>query len=87
MSQRESGGVAEAFLSTFRVLHLVVQVLAPINTALEPEHDEWGSHRVELAWPRVQPLEWPLPEERMLHSDEDLFKLAESFRVRHLQHV
>lgn len=77
----EVGAVEQAFLATFRVLHLVVQVLAPADERVRPEHDEYGARRTEIVWPRVAPLEWPLPQERMLRSDEDYFKLARSFRT------
>jgi hypothetical protein len=76
----ERGGVEDAFLATFRLLHLVVQVLAPVED-VRPEHDEFGALHAELAWPRTAPLEMPLPLKRMLKSDDDMKRLAQSFRV------
>lgn len=76
----ERGGVEQAFLATFRLLHLVVQVLAPMED-VTPEHDEFGVLHAEFAWPRTAPLEVPLPPERMLKSEDDMKRLAQSFRV------
>lgn len=73
----ERGGVEEAFLATFGLLHLVVQVLAPVED-VRPEHHEFGALHTELAWPRIAPLEFPLPPERMLKSDDDTSRLARS---------
>jgi hypothetical protein len=75
-----AGAVEQAYLATFRMLHLVVQVLVPLDTRLHPEHDEWGALHSEPAWPRAEPLEWPLAPDRMLRSDEDYFRLTESLR-------
>lgn len=86
VSAPEMGTVDQAYLVTFRVLHLVVQVLVPLAEGVQPEHDEWGQLHSELAWPRTEPLEFPLlPGERMLESDEDYFRLSESFRTETLR--
>lgn len=82
----EVGAVEQAFLATFRVLHLVVQVLVPADERVSPEHDEYGARRTEIVWPRVEPLEWPLPQARMLQSDDDYFKLGRSFRTKEIIH-
>jgi hypothetical protein len=63
------------------MLHLVVQVLVPLDLSLQPEHDEWGTLHTEVAWPRAETLEWPLPPERMLKSEAECDLLARSFRV------
>jgi hypothetical protein len=73
--------VDQAYLATFRVLHLVVQVLVPLDASVQPEHDDWGVLHSELAWPRADTLEWPLSPERMLKSEADCDLLARSFRV------
>jgi hypothetical protein len=79
-----SSEIEQAYLGTFRMLHLVVQVLVPLHEDVQ-ERDEWGALHTEAAWPRSAPLEWPLPVERMLASDDDLFRLTESFRTRVLR--
>lgn len=84
-SRPEMGEVEQAYLVTFRILHLVIQVLVPLHEDVQPEHDEWGTLHTEAAWPRSEPLEWPLPVKRMLASDEDLFRLTKSFRSRALR--
>jgi hypothetical protein len=78
----EVGALEQAFLATFRMLYLVVQVLVPADERVSPEHDEYGARRTEIVWPRIEPLEWPLQQERMLRSDDDYFKLARSFRTK-----
>lgn len=80
VSAPEMGEVEQAYLVTFRILHLVTQVLVPLKEHAQPEHDEWGALHSEAVWPRAEPLEWPLPPERMLKSDADYYKLTESFR-------
>jgi hypothetical protein len=75
----DKGALEQAFLATFRLLHLVVQVLAPIERVC-PEHDEWGSAHTAVAWPRVEPLEVPLPEARRLRSEHVFDRLVRSFR-------
>jgi hypothetical protein len=75
-----TGGLVQAYLATFRMLHLVVQVLIPLYAGAQPEHDEWGGLHSDLVWPRTEPFEWPLPPERMLNSNAEYFRLTESFR-------
>lgn len=81
VSAPEMGEIEQAYLVTFRILHLVVQVLVSLDERAQPEHDEWGALRSEIAWPRAEPLEWPLLPERMLKSDDDYYRLTESFRT------
>jgi hypothetical protein len=81
-SAPELGGFEQAYCATFSMLHLVVQVLVPLDARVNAEHDEWGADHSELAWPRTEPLEWPLAPDRMLKSDADYLRLAESFRSR-----
>jgi hypothetical protein len=81
VSAPELGAVVQAYLVTFRIMHLVVQVIVPLDESVQPEHDAWGAVHSELVWPRADPLEWPLPEERMLRSDDDYYRLTESFRT------
>jgi hypothetical protein len=64
------------------MLHLVVQVLVPVHPDVRPEHDRQGQNSVQLAWPRAEPLEWPLfPRERWLRSEDDYVALVRSFRT------
>jgi hypothetical protein len=43
----------------------------PINESVRPEHDPAGKNVVQLAWPRAEPLEWPLfPRERWLRTED-----------------
>jgi hypothetical protein len=81
-SAPEKGGLDQAYFATFRMLHLVVQVLVPLDARVQPEHDEWGAVHSELVWPSAESLEWPLAPERMLKSDADYLRLAKSFRTR-----
>jgi hypothetical protein len=76
----EFGTAEQAFLATFRVLHLVIQVLGPTHPNVRPERDAAGAAFVEAVWPRDVTLEWPLPRERMLRSEEDYVELTRSFR-------
>jgi hypothetical protein len=78
----EPGASVQAYLATFRMLHLVVEVLAPLRANVQPEPDNWARERVQLAWPRDQTLEWPLfPKERWLRSEDDYLRLVQSFRT------
>jgi len=77
----EVGGLEQAYLVTFRMLHLVIQVVVPLHEGVRPEHDEWGELHSEVAWPREEPLVWPLSRDRMLRNDEDYYRLTESFRT------
>jgi hypothetical protein len=77
----EMGGLEQAYLVTFRILHLVVQVIVPLHDGVRPDHDEWGETYSEAAWPREEPLVMPLPRERMLRNDEDYYRLTKSFRT------
>ena len=79
VSAPEAGEVEQAYLVTFRMLHLVVQVVVPLDERVRPEHDMWGKQHAEQAWPRRDPLEWPLPVERRLASVHDYYRLTESF--------
>jgi hypothetical protein len=78
---RELGSLPQAFVATFRVLHLVVQVVCPLYDDVHPQHDEFGARHSELVWPRTQPISWPLPETSWLKSDADLLLLTRSFRT------
>ena len=79
-SAPEMGGLEQAYLVTFRMLHLVIQVIVPLHERVRPEHDEWGATHSEPAWPRSDALVLPLPRERMLRDDADYYRLTESFR-------
>jgi len=82
VSAPEVGGVEQAYLATFRMLHLVVQVLAPLHSNVRPEHSPDAQNVVQQAWPREEPLEWPLfPRERWLLTEEDYEALVHSFRT------
>jgi hypothetical protein len=76
----EVGGL-EAYLVTFRLLHLVVQVIVPLHESVRPEHDEWGELHSEVSWPRAEVLVLPLARGRMLRDDPDYYRLTASFRT------
>jgi hypothetical protein len=80
VSSSDLGGIEQAFLATFRVLHLVIQVLAPIHPHTRPERQPDAPQHVEQAWPRTEPLEWPLPRGHWLRSEEDFLSLSRIFR-------
>jgi hypothetical protein len=79
-SGSEVGGLEQAYLVTFRLLHLVIQVVVPLHEGVMPEHDEWGELHSDALWHRDEMLVWPLPRDRMLSNDADYYRLTESFR-------
>jgi hypothetical protein len=86
-SAPELGGRTQAYLATFRMLHLVVQVLRPLHEDVQPEHSPEARNVVQQAWPRQEPLEWPLlPSGRWLRSEDDYIALLGSFRSEQIAH-
>jgi hypothetical protein len=79
-SAAEVGGLEQAYLVTFRMLHLVIQVVVPLHEGVRPEHDEWGELHSEVSWPRDEGLAMPLARDRMLRDDRDYYRLTEAFR-------
>lgn len=67
----------EAVVFTVRVLHLIVQTLAPIEPVIL-RYRASGRPYVQSLWPRQGPLSWPLPQRMWVRSDEELQRLAES---------
>jgi hypothetical protein len=80
-SAPELGALEQAYLVTFRMLHLVIQVIVPLHEGVRPEHDDWGQLHSEIAWPREEHLMLPLPRDRMLRNNDDYYRLTESFRT------
>lgn len=69
---------------TFRVLHLLVQVIVPVEPVLIG-HGASGSPYVHRIWPRMQPFKWPPPRASWLPNDglvETIEKSLQATRVR-----
>jgi hypothetical protein len=74
----------EAVVFTFRVLHLAVQVLAPIEPVVL-RHNLVSRPYVQQVWPRLTPLRWPPPQHARIGSDKALERLEESVQAQRVR--
>jgi hypothetical protein len=71
----------EAAVFTFRVLHLIVQVLAPID-AVALARSTVVAPYVTCVWPRQAAIRWPPPEELRVPDDEFENQLEQAVYAR-----
>jgi len=69
----------KAFVATFRVIHLVVQVIYPLRSDLVLFRGDAVKPMLQL-WPRSEELAWPPPRETWLTSEDEFMVLANSYR-------
>jgi hypothetical protein len=78
MSTLESSGDRKAYLATFRLLHVVFQVLCPKPDA-RVDRIRGFERFVRQLWPPETPMDWPPPRDAWLRTEQDFAALDTAF--------
>ncbi len=70
----------EGLAISFRVLHLIVHVLAPINPVVLWHEPAWRPY-LQCLWPRLSALSWPPPEDSWIDTDDAAERLENAIRM------